>query len=67
MPSSTGCICCRDIDAFESKMQVGQSDIECITDHEGFESVCLDVWVLQTAYYNYRQKYGDAQGKSFHE
>ena len=67
MPTSTECICCREIDAIESKMQEGQNDVECITDHEGFESVCLDVWVLQTAYHNYRQKYGDVEDKSINE
>ena len=43
------------------------TDIHCIIDHEGFQSVCLDVWVLKTAYHNYRQKYGDAEEKSVHE
>ena len=32
--------------------------VECITEHPGFATVCLDVWVLQTAYYQYRQHYG---------
>ena len=31
----------------------------CITLHPGLESVCLDVWVLQTAFYSFRQEYGD--------
>ena len=31
----------------------------CITEHEGFSAVCLNRWVLQTAYYfQYRQQYG---------
>ena len=28
---------------------------------------CLDVWVLQTAYFNYRQHYGVAEEKAVHE
>ena len=44
-----------------------ENDISCITDHEGFESVCLNVWVLQTAYFNYRQRYGEAVEKTVHE
>lgn len=67
MPTNTERVCCREVDAIESKMQESQNDIECITDHEGFQSVYLDVWVLQTAYHNYRQKYGDAEEKSLHE
>lgn len=67
MPTSIECTCCREIDAIESKMLENPTDIQCIIDHEGFQSVCLDVWVLQTAYHNYRQKYGDAEEKSVHE
>ena len=44
-----------------------ENDISCITDHEGFESVCLNVWVPQTAYFNYRQQYGEAVEKTVHE
>ena len=32
--------------------------MKCITNHPGFCNVCLDIWVLQTAYYVYRQHYG---------
>ena len=35
--------------------------------HEGFESVCLNVWVLQIAYFNYRQHYGEKEEKTGHE
>ena len=34
------------------------SSIDCITEHGGFQSVCLDVWVLQTALYQTRQEHG---------
>ena len=42
----------------------GSSAVSCIIDHEGLHSVCLDVWVLQTAYFNYRQHYGVAEEKA---
>ena len=35
-------------------------ELLCITDHPGFHAVCLNVWTLQTAYYQYRQEYGSA-------
>lgn len=38
--------------------QMPQIDLGCITAHPGFNSICLDVWVLQTAYYTYRQQHG---------
>ncbi|KAI8495210.1 hypothetical protein Bbelb_271960 [Branchiostoma belcheri] len=34
---------------------------KCITMHPGFSSVCLDIWALQCAYYQYRQEYGPSQ------
>ena len=45
----------------------GDIAVSCITDHEGFHGVCLNVWVLQTAYFNYRQRYGVAEEKAIHE
>ncbi|WAR00803.1 hypothetical protein MAR_025175, partial [Mya arenaria] len=36
-------------------------DIECITDHLGFGTVCLDLYELETAYYQDRQQYGVPQ------
>ena len=36
------------------KKEESTGGISCITNHEGFESVCLNVWVLQAAYFNYR-------------
>jgi hypothetical protein len=32
--------------------------VSCITIHPGFHNVCLDFWVLQTAFYFYHQQYG---------
>ena len=29
----------------------------CITQHPGFQAVCLNRWVLQTAWYRYKQQY----------
>lgn len=34
------------------------STIKCITQHPGFEGVCLNEWVLEMCYYSYRQQYG---------
>ena len=35
-----------------------KGDYPCIIGHPGFTTVCLDPWVLQTAYYAYKQQYG---------
>jgi hypothetical protein len=33
----------------------------CITEHPGFNAVCLDVWNLQAVYYEYKQHYGQME------
>jgi len=35
-----------------------EQELKCISEHPGFEPVCLNTYVLQTAYYQYRQQYG---------
>ena len=57
MPTATECVCCIEIDEVSNKMSA--EGISCITFHPGFKSVCLDIWVLQTAFYSFHQKYGD--------
>jgi len=32
----------------------------CITQHPGFQAVCLNRWVLQTAWYQYKKQYSQS-------
>ena len=57
MPTATESICCSEIDQVRKKRE-GEVVVDCISIHPGFQTVCLDVWVLQTAYFNLRQHYG---------
>ena len=42
--------------------------VKCLINHPRFCNVCLDIWVLQTAYYVYRQHYGShARQGALHE
>jgi hypothetical protein len=54
--------CCRSIGEIEGKLgeaqNVDNSQPKCITEHPGFGTVCLDVWVLQTAWMQYVNQYG---------
>ena len=55
--------CCQEIDQVTTKLAeaavfTGQPAPTCITQHPGFRSVCLDVWVLQTAWHQYVKEYG---------
>lgn len=61
MQSAVECVCCQEIDTVTTRMEESEHDIQCITQHEGFEPVCLDVWVLQTAHFTYHQQYGGVQ------
>ena len=62
MPTSGECICCCEVDKVVSKME--ETGASCITEHEGFGAVCLNRWVLQTAYFQYRQQYGNHLGET---
>lgn len=54
-------MCCSEKGPIRQKIEQFNSDhggsILCITEHPGFASNCLDVWVLQTAYLHYKQQY----------
>ena len=69
MPTVVECVCCREIDQMNDLLQGFGSTAQCITEHEGFDPVCLNVWVLHAAYFAYRQKYGcrDTQEQPLHE
>ena len=56
-------VCCQEITEVKWKneegAQVEQIKIPgCITDNPGFQAVCLNQWVLQAAWNQYRQEYG---------
>ena len=64
MTTSHENICCSEVDRVVAKKKEGSGAVSCIIDHEGFHSVCLDVWVQQTAYFNYWQHYGVTEEKA---
>ena len=45
MPSRRESICCCEVHEIVQKKQDGDTPVCCITDHEGFQGVCLNVWV----------------------
>ena len=45
MPSEAECLCCQEVDTLDWKLH----GLECITQHDGFQSVCLNEGVLRTA------------------
>jgi len=63
MPSAVESVCCREVDAYWSLVQNldPPEDITCLTLHPGFEASCLNPFVLQIAYLNFRQEHGPLQ------
>ena len=53
MPTGEECICCYEIARVVDKLE--EIGAPCITEHEEFNVVCLNMWTLQTAYYQYKQ------------
>lgn len=41
-------------------MYANQPTPTCITQHPGFITVCINKWVLLTAWFQYKQQYADA-------
>ena len=66
MPTSREYICCCEVERILTKKE-GENEIACITGHAGFEPVCLNVKVLQTAYFTYRQRYGELHDGNVNE
>ena len=57
------CICCQEIELVKNKLieavTSGECEPKCMTQHPGFHPVCINRWVLQTAWYQYKQQYND--------
>ena len=65
MPTPEESVCCNEIEAISNKIVSFTPErddesvsMDCITQHEGFDAVCLNPWVLQTGFFSYRQRYG---------
>lgn len=59
METNAECVCCREIFEMVAKTdEANDPSILCITRQPGFNAVCLNVWVLQAAYFQYRQEHG---------
>ena len=68
METNRECVCCKEIPKILEKMYKLEVPVNCFTEHPGFDGVCLNVWVLQTAYSQYRQHYDTtASSTALHE
>ena len=60
MDRNKECKCCLEVpEVVRKNSEVTRPFPSCITLHPGFSAVCLNRWVLQTAWYQYRQQYSE--------
>lgn len=65
MDRSEEFVCCQEVEKIkrQNAEAVENKELEvepsCITQHPGFSAVCLKTYVLKTAWYQYRQQYGN--------
>ncbi|XP_070552819.1 P2X purinoceptor 7-like [Ptychodera flava] len=66
MNDEQSCICCCEVakvnEEVDKWVSTSRQSCDCITEHPGFDAVCLNPWVLRTAYRQYRQHYGTLDG-----
>ena len=67
MPTTKESVCCKEIPRVVEKMDTYEEALDCITHHPGFASVCLDKYVLETAYYQYKAQYGGRERRDASE
>ena len=66
MGRAEACICRQEIEQVKNKLNEAVTSGECeeeptcITQHPGFHPVCINRWVLQTAWYQYKQQYRES-------
>ena len=49
------CNCCKESDSARMQSLLEEAEVNCIVEHPGFESVCLNPWVLETAFNAFKQ------------
>ena len=63
MDREAECLCCRECEGTVAKLDENISILnneipfDCITNHRGFQSICLGPWVLQVAWLAYKGMY----------
>ena len=63
MDKEVECLCCKECLRTAEKLNdninlFGKNEVfPCITEHQGFQSICLDPFVLQVAWLSYKQHY----------
>ena len=67
MDRNEECKCCMEFSKIVDKISEVVEHPSCITLHHGFGLVCLNRWVLQTAWFQYKQQYANTYEGSEHK
>ena len=54
MPTAVDCVCCHDIKEV-MKIMKGSPTLRCVSNHEGFDDVCLNRYAVQVAVYQHKE------------
>ncbi|XP_054770601.2 uncharacterized protein LOC129278479 [Lytechinus pictus] len=63
MPTVKESVCCKEVEMIIRKMNAFEAEqygLNCITEHPGFQPVCLNKYVLETALYQFLQEFKNA-------
>ena len=72
MPTDPECVCCQEIQQVLDELQRvrAPNDVDpsgCILDHPDFNAVCMNVWVLETAWLQYLSEYREPYERPTHK
>ena len=49
-------VCCQEIHGYSYRLE--EADVQCITQHPGFEANCTNQWVLELSFHEFLQDNG---------
>ena len=66
MTTAKESMCCREVDAYWALVDsvTPRLEVQCVTQHPGFEACCLNPYMLQIAYMHFRQEHGPLQANT---
>ena len=56
MGSEHESVCCQEIHGYSYRLE--EEDVQCITQHPGFDANCTNPWVLELSFWEYLQNNG---------
>ena len=68
MPTNVESLCCHDsLRIFDKMSEYTEAELKCMVDHPGCIAVCLNPWVLEVAYLQFKHQYQESMDYPQHE